>query len=278
MEGHHGRGKAICKALLKKGHRVAFTCPSQQDGDVAIKDLKAITSNHKVEYILANKVASIRSVIDLAHVIQQKFLSLDVLIFNNLVELLPAKKQVNEDGLECAFFWKYMIPFVLVEHLGPLLEKNGPDSRIVFIADDKAHLQGHPDILKTPFGKDYHQRSTHSHTESCKVILFRNLSQRFENKVRVMAAVSPKVHPLTDKEISCCTRLMRILPNTLLLNDTNNQMVSSTVWLAESPEAERYHGKYYDGVQPIALRTSVDDLKVLNDWEQWTIDFLSAQR
>lgn len=272
IEGYHGIGKAICKVLLSKGHRVAFTCPSELDGDVAIKDLKATTSNPKVEYILA-KVDTIRSVIDLAHSIQEKFSSLDTLIYN--VEVQPVIKQVNEDGLESTFFLKYMAPCLLIHRLGPLLEKNGPDSRVIFLSD-KTFQKGHSDILKTPFGNDYHRRSTSFHTELCRVILFLNLSRRFANtQVRVMA-VHPNVIPSDDW--GCCgsSWLMRIFPNGLQ-NDAN-KLVAGPVWLAESPEAERSHGKYYDGLQPLALPDSVNDLKVLNDWEQWTADFLASAK
>ena len=69
---------------------------------------------------------------------------------------------------------------------------------------------------------------------------------------------------------------MRIFPNGLQ-NDAN-KLVAGPVWLAESPEAERSHGKYYDGLQPLALPDSVNDLKVLNDWEQWTADFLASAK
>lgn len=236
-----------------------------------IKELKAATLNPKVEYIVA-KLESIRSINDLFHSIQQKFSFLDVFIYN-VVFLQTTIKQVNDDGLESTFFLKYMAPCVLIQLLGPLLEKNGPDSRVIFLSDKTFH-KGHPDILTTPFGNDFHRRSTQFHTELCKVILFLNLSRRFENtQVRVMAA-HPNVIPSDD--LACCG-LMRILANHLQNEDINNT-VAGPVWLAESPEAQGAHGKYYDGVQALALPAAVNDLKILNDWEQWTIDFLASAK
>lgn len=276
IEGHHGIGKAICKSLLSKGHRVAFTCPSEEDGDVAIRELKAATSNHKIEYLIA-KIECIGSINDLAHSIQQKFSSIDVLVFNPGVQ--PTIKHVNEDGLESTFFLKYMAPCVLIQRLGPLLEKNGPDARVILISDTMDFHNGHPDILKTPFGTDYHRHSTHFHTELCRLILFLNLSRHFENTpVRVMA-VHPNVVTLSSSadDLGCCgSWLMRFFP-TYLQNDAD-KIVAGPVWLAESPEAERSHGKFYDGTQPLVLPASVNDLKVLNDWEQWTVDFLASAK
>ncbi len=272
-EGHQGVGKAICEALLRKGHRLVFICPTSDAGDLTTKELKEATKNEKVSYIIGD-FSSIQSVNRLAYSIQKNFESVDVLIHN--ARVWPIAKEINDDGLERAFFVNYMGMHILTNQLGLMLEKNGPDSRIIFFTD-KIYAKGNADIQKTPFGKDFHRFRTYMHMEQCRVILFLNTARRFQNThVRVNAVNSDAggVEITPSGNYGCCTSLLlRLLYPT---SKEPGEVVVGPVWLAESSEAGDSHGKLYDALRPHQISDSVKNPTILNDWGQWTVDFLAA--
>lgn len=144
VTGNRGIGKAICEALLQKGHRIFFTCRSQDAGDAIVRELKESTKNHKVNYILGD-LSSIGSTCALAQEISTKFPSMNVLIHN--AGLWPTEKVITEDGLELSFCVNYLAPYILTEELGPIFERNASDesSRIIFVSG-KIYAMGHVDI------------------------------------------------------------------------------------------------------------------------------------
>lgn len=272
--GNRGIGKAICESLLKRGHRVVFTCRLAQDGDAALKELKEATHNHKVHYIVGD-LSSIRSALDLASIIRAKFPSMNVLIHN--AGVWPKAKQMNEDGLETSFCVNYLAPYLLTRELGPLLEGNGPDSRIVFVSG-KIYVAGHADITKTPFGTDFSPLKTYMHTKQCGVILFLNTARQYQNTHVKVNAVHPGVirTGLGESETSWrCTNCLLGLVKRVFFRDPSDGAVGP-VWLAQSQEAIDSHGKYYDELQLDSMTDSVTDPAVQKDWEQWTVDFLLA--
>jgi uncharacterized protein len=71
--GNRGIGKAICESLLKKGHRVVFTCRSEEAAVATMNYLKATTKNEKLDYIIGN-LSSIDSAFELAAAVVSKSL------------------------------------------------------------------------------------------------------------------------------------------------------------------------------------------------------------
>lgn len=271
--GNRGIGKAICESLLKKGHRVAFTCRSQKDGEAALLELRETTKNNKVDFILGD-LSSVKSAYALAQSIATKFPTMNVLVHN--AGLWPTEKIMTPDGLELAFCVNYLAPYILTQELGPILEKNGPDSRIVFVSG-KIYVKGNADISTTPFGKDFNRFKTYMHTKQCGVILFLNTARRFQGTCVKVNAVHPGVirTGLGESAKSSCFESCLLGLIKRLWKDPSDGAVGP-VWLAASPEAAAYHGNYYDELQLDSMPDSVTDLSVQRDWEQWTMDFLEA--
>lgn len=271
--GNRGIGKAICELLLKKGHRVVFTCRSKGAGEATVKELQHDTKNHKVKCIVGD-LSTIQSTMMLAKSIEETFPTMNVLIHN--AGVWPTEKQINEDGLESSFAVNYMAPYLLTQELGPMLERNGPNSRIVFVSG-KIYIVGQADLAQTPWGKDFNRFKTYANTKQCGVILFLNTVRRFQNsKVRVNA-----VHPgvirtglgESASNGSCLNCVLRMVKR--FWKDPSDGAVGP-VWLAQDDEASHVHGNYYDGLQLDEMIDSVKDLAVQSDWEQWTVDFVAA--
>jgi NAD(P)-dependent dehydrogenase (short-subunit alcohol dehydrogenase family) len=57
---------------------------------------------------------------------------MNVLVHN--AGLWPTTRIMTEDGLELAFCVNYLAQYILTQELASVLEKNGPDARIVFLS------------------------------------------------------------------------------------------------------------------------------------------------
>lgn len=273
--GNRGIGKAIVEGLLLKGHAVTFVCRRPEDGESVKTELAAATKNENVDFIIGD-LTCIQSTLELAKAIRSRFPSMDVLIHN--AGLWPTEKKLNEDGLEVSFCINYLAPYLLTRELTPLLQKNGPDSRIIFVSG-KIYVLGAADIGTTPFGKDFSRFKTYMHTKQCGVILFLNTAQQLQDKGIVVNAVHPGVIRTGLGEAAdsdCCTKLLfRVLKS--FWKQPKDGAVGP-VWLADSEEAGRVHGNYYDGMALDTMSESVTSLPVQRDWEHWTIDFLKSRR
>jgi NAD(P)-dependent dehydrogenase (short-subunit alcohol dehydrogenase family) len=274
--GNRGIGKAIVEQLLNKGHRVVFTCRTDKAGASVRDELKAATRNPKVDYIRGD-LSSIQSTLALAKAVQTYFPSINVLIHTAGV-VWPTKKQLNADGLEVSFAINYLAPYLLTRELTPLLESNGPDSRIVFVSGSKLYILGKADIATTPVGKDFHRLLTYMHTQQCGMILFLTTARRLQGNGIAVNAVYPRAIRTGRGESAprpCCTDVMLRVVTSVWSDPAEGAI--GPVWLAESMEAGNLHGNYYDGNDLDTMPESVTDPRIQKDWEQWTRDFLEAK-
>ena len=274
--GNRGIGKAIVEQLLNKGHRVVFVCRSPEDGTRVRDELINATKNQKVDFILGD-LSSIQSTLLLAKYIISTFPLINVLIHN--AGIWPTQHELNVDGLETSFCVNYMSQYLLTRELTPLLKKNGPDSRIVFVST-KLYKLGNADIAKTPYGRDFHHFQTYMHTTQCGVILFLNTARKLEGSGIIVNAVHPGVIRTSllgeSNNSNCCINLIfRVVKN--FWKEAPQSGAMGPVWLAESLDAGTSHGNYYNDMALDDMADSVTTPAVQNDWEHWTIDFLNAR-
>ena len=274
--GTRGIGKAIVEQLLNKGHRVVFVCRRPEDGTRVRNEVIQATSNHKVDYLLGD-LSSIQSTLNLAKSILSAFPSINVLIHN--AGIWPTQQELNVDGLETSFCVNYLSQYLLTRELIPLLKKNGPDSRIVFVSG-KIYKRGNADVAKTPYGKDFHPFQTYMHTKQCGAILFLNTARKLEGSGIIVNAVHPGVIRTGLGESkgntwSCIISLLLRFVKSFWKEASQGAL--GPVWLAESRDAGNSHGNYYDELNLDVMDASVTAPAVQRDWEQWTIDFLHAR-
>jgi len=280
--GNRGIGKMVIERLLNRGHHVVFVCRKREVGEFVKDELIKTTKNSKVDYLVGD-LRSIQSTILLAKSICSTFPSINVLIHNAGVSL--TKYELNVDGLEQSFCINYLFQYVLTQEVIPLLKKNSPDSRIIFMSDE-VYEMGTADLIKTPYGKDFSRRQTYRNTKECGVILFLNTARQLRDTGITVNAIHPGCIDETDLDesrqshsSSCCDTFSRYLINTVYLGKGGWVDATGPVWLAESLEASKFHGTYFNGMRKVeSLKPSVINPAVQRDWELWTTDFLNCTK
>lgn len=123
-----GLGYATALALARRGARVQLLCRSAERGTQALQDIRQQSGNPEVELRILD-LSSLASVDRFTTELEDE--PIDVLVHN--AGVLPATRQITDDGLELCLQTNLVGPFVLTARLWPLLAK-APAPRIVHVS------------------------------------------------------------------------------------------------------------------------------------------------
>jgi len=131
--GTNGIGKGVAKILAgqdNQNHEIIILDKSKELGLANIKELKSITKNNKISFVLCD-LAKLSDVKNAINEIRNQHEYLDGLFINAGIGY--AEKRVEtEDGMDSHFQINYLSQFLLTLNLLVLLEKSEKGGRIVF--------------------------------------------------------------------------------------------------------------------------------------------------
>jgi len=265
-EGLVGIGKLLVMELLLKGHEIFFVCSSEGEAIATCAELREETGNPKLHFI-DGEMDTIENVYKLAETVLDRIPQLNTLIHN--ASLWSLAHQTNENGLEVSFMVNYMAKHILNKQLSQLLCGNDKP-RIIYVNPEAKWRE--PDLIDTPYGKNYSWLGSQSETIACSSISFLNsVHDAKKTSMTVMLVQAGKPHNSIDKQSSGCYGPLVEIAKAVFPEQPN--VTNSVLWLAEEGHGENYHGKIYN-VDKEEVK-NYTEMNIPREWEQWTIDFLS---
>lgn len=254
-----GIGFQTALALAKMGAQVIITGRSKQSGEEAVAEIKAASSNPKVDLLLADLSAQ-KNVYALAEQFKARYDRLDVLVNN--AGLVESERRLTEDGVEAIFSVNTVAPFLLTHLLMDSL-KASLSPRVItvtggdVVAIDLENLEGEKTFLSL---------NTYSHAKACMMALMYEFSKREKGvainvcfpggaSTNMTASIKPEMAPTILKLIWPLFKWMTRPDN----GKSAAKASRSSVYLASSPEVEGVTGKYFDtnckiaGWSPVVL-------------------------
>jgi short-subunit dehydrogenase involved in D-alanine esterification of teichoic acids len=139
--GTHGMGKGVAKVLATKDgckHEIIILCRSKVYGDAVVAELKQLSSNSKISYVLCDltKLSDVKKAIV---EIKRNHSYLDG-IFINAGLGYAAQRVETADGMDPHFQVNYLSQFMLVLNCLSLLEKSQEGGRIIFNATEGGEI------------------------------------------------------------------------------------------------------------------------------------------
>ena len=238
-----GIGLATAKGLARQGAHVVMVARSRSKGEAALSELKRELPGAQATLLLADlsKQADIRA---LASEFKRHFDRLDVLINN--AAIIPAKREVNADGLEMQFAVNHLAPFLLTHLLLDVLRASAP-SRIVNVSSS-AHTEGKIDLDDLQHARIYDMPrfplagwQAYSNTKLLNVLFTYALARRLEGTSVTANCLHPGV---------ISTQLVRTSPWIFqriygLVMPKPERGARTSIYLATSPEVAGVSGQYF---------------------------------
>jgi NAD(P)-dependent dehydrogenase (short-subunit alcohol dehydrogenase family) len=246
--GNAGIGKAIARELARMRARVILACRSAERGEVARREIAAVTSNPEVEVMLVDlsRQASIR---EFARTFRGRHPALHVLVNNAGVWL--QRRQESGEGIEMTWATNVLAYFLLTELLLPALEK-APRARIVNVASE---LAGDLDLGDVEFKtRPYGGRTAYAQSKQADRMLTWALARRLPGSGVTANAMHPGF--VSTELFSKAGGLLGVAASFLakLQARRPDEGADTALWLAASPDVEGRSGAYWIDRQERACR------------------------
>lgn len=178
-----GIGLATAKSLLAQGHTVLIHGRSDAKLVAAKSQLADIAGVEKI-YVYKADLSSFDDVENLASTILEEHKTLDVLINNAGVFIVPQAK--SKDGLDTRFMVNTIAPYLLTQRLLPLLGESG---RVVNLSS-AAQSSFNPSELREP--SVLSDSAVYAKSKLALTMWSRQLALTLGKKGPVIVAVNPK--------------------------------------------------------------------------------------
>lgn len=216
-----GLGFETARCLASRGATVVLACRNSKLGEAAVDKIKSAIPNASVSFIPLD-LGSLKSVKDFAHLFQEKFKRLDVLINNAAVMACP--KSVTLDGIETQFGVNHLGHFYLVQLLLPTLIKSGAPSspaRVVNVSSMGQYLFGPEEGVRFDDinGDEYYNSwERYGQSKLCNVLFSKELNNRFKSKNVISVSLHPGVITGTElyRHIFTLTNIKNVSKDGLL--------------------------------------------------------------
>lgn len=237
-----GIGKITVRELARMGATVVGVGRNPQKAAVAEKEMREVTGNPNVTYMLAD-LFSMADVRRLAADFKATHNRLDVLINN--AGAVFYDYGVTVDGFERTFALNHLAYFVLTHELLDLLKASAP-SRIINVSSD-AHQAGEiafSDLMHTNYGSS-NAFTVYGQSKLANILFSNELARRLAGT----GVTSNALHPGFVRSRFgrsgpwYITGGMGLIQNLFAI--TPEQGAQTTVYLATSPEVEGVTGKYF---------------------------------
>jgi NAD(P)-dependent dehydrogenase (short-subunit alcohol dehydrogenase family) len=242
-----GIGKQTAISLATAGATVIVTGRNQQNGEEAVKELKAVSKNDKIDLILAD-ISTIAGVKSLVNEFKSKYNHLDILINN--AGLAGNKYIKTIDGFEANFAVNVVAPYLLTTLLLDSL-KAGNNARVITLTGGNLPSKIQLDNLQSE--KSFNGLSTYSQTKMIMMCLMYEYSQRQLNSKISMNICYPgqastgMTQNVTADMLPFLMRPLFPLFKLLVKPDNGQSAINasrSSVYLATSKDVDNKTGIY----------------------------------
>jgi retinol dehydrogenase-12 len=252
-----GIGKAAALELATRGATLVLVGRNKEKSERVVAEIEAASGRKGVELLLGDmsKIADVRAVAD---AFRAKHDRLDVLV-NNAGAVFN-DYQLSADGIEMTFALDHLAYFVLTTRLLDLL-KSTPRARVVSTSS-AAHQIGKIDLATIAKRDGSAGWSAYGDAKLANILFTRELARRLAGS----SATASCFHPgfvRTGFGLNNGGLLKWALgwvgP---LFGRTPEKGAETLVWLATSPDAEKYNGDYFHDlkVAPTAKLAKNDEL------------------
>lgn len=260
---NRGIGKAVAAELIERGWRVILLARDPAKGEAVRAELTELTEPGGAEPVLVpGDLSSARTTRQAAETLLAGCPRIDALVHN--AAIWPSRRDLNEDGLEQAFFTNHLAPFLLNHLLEDRLVASG--ARVVQVSAG-LYVKGRTDPDRTPTGADFHALRTYADTKLCNLLLVPRFAERWHDAGVTINALHPGVirTGLGD----------RGGPVGLLLKAAKRMWkdprtgARPVVRLVVAPELADVTGRYFEIDKEAALVPPADDPELARAlWEQ----------
>jgi NAD(P)-dependent dehydrogenase (short-subunit alcohol dehydrogenase family) len=252
-----GIGKAACDRFAERGATLVVTARNREKGERIVDEWKKASGNGRIELLVGDlsKQADVRAI---ARAFRDKHDKLDVLCNN--AGALFSKYRESADGFEMTFALNHLSYFLLTHELLPVLKKTR-GARIVSTSSD-AHQRGKIDletIAHRPSRKAGF--AVYSDSKLANILFTRELARRLSGSGVTANCFHPGfVRTGFGHNDSALFALGVTIAG--LFARTPAKGAETLIWLAASPDAERFSGEYFldCAVAPTAARARDDGL------------------
>lgn len=233
-----GIGKETAKALAIEGAEIVMACRDLDRAQAARAEIVAASANEAVR-VMQLDLASLASVKAFTDNFNKEFDHLDVLINN--AGLFPMKKHMSQDGFELQFAVNHLGHFLLTQLLLPQLQSS-KKARIINVAS-MLHNLGKIDFHSFRGEKKYNPLMAYAQSKLANVLFTRELAKRFQDTNISAYSLHPGAVGTNIAGRSFWRRTVYKLMGGVL---TPNRGARTSVYLAHTPDIERFSGGYFD--------------------------------
>ena len=233
-----GIGKAVARALAKRGAAVVLVSRDLQKGERIVRELRKKNKNSRIEMIQCD-LAQLSRVAACAEEYRRRFSALHVLI--HVAGVLSPVREESED-IETTMAVNYFAPVLLTELLLPLMKQSVP-ARIINVTSSM-HKNGVLDLANLKGRGPYDGSQAYANSKLALMLYTLHLSRTLQGNGITVNAVHPG---WIRTKLAVGTEKARGLKQTLT---SFFQMrppwygARSIVYLAASPEADEINGAY----------------------------------
>ncbi len=234
-----GIGKATAKALMLQGNEVILICRNKERGEQTLSELKTLKPDARLHLYLCD-LSSIKDVRHISDEIRRVFTKIDILV-NNAGSYFSSRKE-SVDGHELTFATNHLGAFQLTNQLLPLL-KNAESARIINVSSE-AHMMSvfNPDDLELKH--TYSGKLAYANSKLYNILFTYGLAERLKHtRISVNAMHPGGVNTNFGKHVDGLLGLAFRWLGWLMR--TPEKGAETIIWLATSPEATPYTGKYF---------------------------------
>lgn len=264
-----GIGKVTATALAGKGYAVVLAARNEAKATSVTREIVASTGNRDVAHLTVD-LRSLAQLHRLADAFRARYPRLDVLI-NNAGVVMP-RRELTDDGYETTFQVNYLAQFCLTHLLlGEL--KASPQGRIVNLSSsvyragklDPANLQGE---------RRFSTMAAYAASKLCVLLFTVELARRLGSTGVTANAAHPGI---------VRTPMMREAPGMLRavsyaalpFSRSPEKGAATTVFLADSPDAAQFSGRYFAKGKAMNV-TTVYNTQENRDW-LWNLSTAAAR-
>jgi retinol dehydrogenase 12 len=235
-----GIGRAASLALARMGATVVMVVRNREKGEAARSEIIRESQNNSVDLLLAD-LSSLESTRQLAMEFHKKYSRLHVLVNN--AGLFNQRRNVTTDGYENTFATNYLAPFLLTNLQLDLLKASAP-SRIVNVSS-VGHYNGHMNFDDLNLEKNYGGWKAYGQSKLALVLFTHRLAKKLDGTGVTVNSVHPGTVAtnIWSRPLGPAGFIMA-LPKLFMTSPEKG--AKTIVYLASSPDAERFSGEYWE--------------------------------
>jgi NAD(P)-dependent dehydrogenase (short-subunit alcohol dehydrogenase family) len=246
-----GIGEVAALNLAEKGARIVFIARDKKRADVLLGKFPGGAPH---AYHLAD-LSTIESVKRVGAAIAEAVPKIDVLMNN--AGAIFAKRSLTADGLEMTFAVNHMAYFVLTHALLGNVKAAAPGARIISTSS-QMHASGRLDFDDLQVKRGYTAWDAYANSKLANVLFTRALAKRLEGSGVTANCLHPgfvntRFGDLSGGAVAPALKLAKLsaIPPA--------RGAETMIWLASSPDAAQYNGRYFDRSKPVTPGAQAQD-------------------